>query len=84
MLDRRRMQRMRSYMAARLDFHKHWPTIDCTVRNLSMSGALVEFEGDPNTPLEFSLVFTRDNETLACRQVWRQGNRVGVAFERAA
>jgi hypothetical protein len=84
MLDRRRTQRMRSLMAARIDFHKYWPTIDCAVRNLSKSGACVELQGDPNTPLEFSIVFTRNDEKRACRQVWRQGNRIGVVFEQAA
>ena len=80
MLDRRKTQRMRSFKGARIVFHPNWPVIDCTVRNLSGAGACVEMQGEYNTSLEFELTFLQDNERRACRQVWRQGNRIGVAF----
>ena len=80
MLDRRKTQRLRSFKGARIVFHPHWPVIDCTVRNISGAGAFVEMQGEYNTSLEFELMFLQDNERRACRQVWRQGNRIGVAF----
>jgi len=80
MLDRRKTQRMRSFKGARIVFHPNWPVIDCTVRNLSGAGACVEMQGEYNTSLEFELIFLQDNERRACRQVWRQGSRIGVAF----
>ena len=30
--------------------------------------------------LAFDLTFTQDLERRTCRQIWRQGNRIGVAF----
>ena len=80
MLDRRKTPRLRSFKGARILFHPHWPAIDCTVRNLSGTGACVEMPGEFNTALQFDLAFLQEKETRACRQVWRQGNRIGVAF----
>jgi hypothetical protein len=80
MLDRRKTQRMRSFKGARIVFHPNWPVIDCTVRNLSGAGACVEMQGEYNTSLEFELTFLQDKERRTCRQVWRQGTKLGVAF----
>jgi hypothetical protein len=80
MLDRRRTPRMRAFKGGKIEFNRHWPAVDCVVRNLSKAGALLELPDDSNTTLEFSLVFTMSNETRACRQVWRQGRSLGVQF----
>ena len=80
MLDRRKTQRLRSFKGAHIFFHPNWPVIDCTVRNLSGAGACVEMQGEYNTSLEFELTFLQDNERRTCRQVWRQGTKLGVAF----
>lgn len=80
MLDRRRIARMRAFKGGKIEFDRHWPTVDCVVRNISKSGAFLELTDDSNTPLEFSLVFTMNNEIRTCRQVWRQGRTLGVQF----
>lgn len=80
MLDRRRTARLRSLKSARVDFHPHWPTIDCVVRNFSDQGACIEMAGEFNTGLEFDVTFLTTREKRACRQVWRNENRLGVAF----
>jgi hypothetical protein len=80
MLDRRKTLRMRSFKGARIVFHPNWPVIDCTVRNLSGAGVCVEMQGEYNPSLEFELTFLQDNERRTCRQVWRQGTKLGVAF----
>jgi hypothetical protein len=80
MLDRRRAPRIRSLKSARIDFNPHWPPIDCVVRNLSNLGACIEMDGEFNTSIEFDLTFQSAQEKRACRQVWRQDNRLGVEF----
>ena len=80
MLDRRTTPRLRSFKGARIIFHSHWPAIDCTVRTLSGTGACVKMQGEFNTALQFELTFLLEKETRACRQVWQQGHRIGVAF----
>jgi hypothetical protein len=80
MLDRRKTQRLRSFKGGQIVFNRHWPEIDCTVRNMTHAGALLELQGEYNTSLEFELTFLQDNERRTCRQVWRQGTKLGVAF----
>jgi hypothetical protein len=80
MLDRRRLPRIRSLKSARIDFNPHWPPIECVVRNLSEHGACIEMEGGFNTSIEFELTFLSAREKRACRQIWRQDNRLGVEF----
>ena len=80
MLDRRTTSRMRAFKGGRIEFNRHWPSVDCVVRNLSKAGAHLELPDEANTPLEFSLVFTMTDEARACRQIWRQGKHIGVQF----
>jgi hypothetical protein len=80
MLDRRRTPRMRAFKGGKIEFNRHWPTVDCVVRNISKAGAFLELPDNSNTPMEFSLVFTTTNESRACRQIWRQGTTLGVQF----
>ncbi len=55
--------------------------IDCTVRNLSETGAALEVVSVVGIPTEFSLVIRSDNINYNCRVVWRKMNRIGVAFD---
>ncbi len=55
--------------------------IDCTVRNLSETGAALEVVSVVVMPTEFSLVIRSDNINRNCRVVWRKMNRIGVAFD---
>jgi hypothetical protein len=82
MLDRRRAPRLRSLKSGRIDFHPHWPPIDCVVRNVSDLGACLELEGDHNTGVAFDLIFVTAQEKRVCRHVWRRDNRLGVEFQR--
>lgn len=80
MQDRRKMPRLRALKSARIDMHSRWPTIECTLRNLSAKGAGLEISGGFNTSLEYDLVLLSSRQTRACRQVWRDGDRIGVVF----
>jgi hypothetical protein len=55
--------------------------IDCTVRNLSETGAALEVVSVVGIPTEFSLVIQSGNINRNCRVVWRKMNRIGVAFD---
>ena len=54
--------------------------IDCTVRNLSESGAALSVESPVGIPGEFNLVVAADQVNRACRVVWRKENRIGIRF----
>jgi hypothetical protein len=76
--DRRQAPRRRIFKAA----HVYWENgawTECIVRNLSDTGAQLEICGP--APRAFNLMIA-DQLVCECRVVWRQGNRVGVRFQR--
>ena len=54
--------------------------IDCTVRNLSDTGAALSVESPVGIPAEFNLVVVADQVSRRCRVVWRKENRIGITF----
>jgi hypothetical protein len=55
-------------------------SIDCTVRNISDTGAALDVTSPLGIPAQFILV--TDGNHLSCRVVWRKEKRIGVTFER--
>jgi hypothetical protein len=54
--------------------------IDCTVRNLSASGAALDVVSPVGIPERFTLVISADGHRKACQVVWRKEKRIGVTF----
>ena len=80
MVDTRRDPRHRVLKAGTIEFNGGGG-IDCTVRNLSATGAALEVASQTGVPAEFSLVVPGDGLHLPCHVVWRKAYRVGVAFD---
>jgi hypothetical protein len=55
--------------------------VDCTVRNLSTTGAALEVSNQNGIPAKFTLVVPGDGLYLPCNVVWRSGYRIGVRFD---
>ena len=55
--------------------------VDCTVRNLSSSGAAIDVASPAVLPPSLVLVIEADQFIRRCRPVWRSDKRVGVAFD---
>ena len=55
--------------------------IDCSISNISDTGAALEVESPVGIPERFILLITADKQRLACRVVHRKDKRLGVAFE---
>ena len=55
--------------------------IDCTVRNLSATGAALEVVTPLFIPDRFTLVIQTDQFKRPCHIVWRREKRMGVAFD---
>ena len=53
-------------------------SIDCTVRNISGTGAALDVTSQLGIPTEFTLA--TDAEHHPCRVVWRKEKRIGVVF----
>jgi PilZ domain-containing protein len=54
---------------------------DCTVRNLSETGAALEVGSPVGIPERFTLVIEANRLHVPCRVVWRKEKRIGVHFE---
>ncbi len=55
--------------------------IDCTVRNISETGAALEVVSPLFIPDRFTLFFHTDHVRRPCHIVWRKEKRIGVAFD---
>jgi PilZ domain len=55
--------------------------INCLVRNMTISGAALDVADPHDIPERFNLVFKADGSHIPCHVVWRQEERIGVAFD---
>jgi hypothetical protein len=55
--------------------------IDCTIRNLTSTGANLEVASPVGIPDDLTLVIRSDQSQHSCRVVCRKQNRIGVAFK---
>ena len=56
-------------------------TIDCTIRNVSDTGAQLEVASPLGIPDSFWLVISGSHTPRHCRVAWRSDRRLGVAFD---
>jgi PilZ domain len=60
------------------------PLADCTIADISNSGAQLNFEASDDFPAEFNLILAKGGKVRRhCKIVWREKDRVGVRFGRA-
>jgi len=78
MVDNRGTRRRRVLKAGTIEFGGG--VIDCTVRNLSPSGAALDVVSPIGIPECFTLVISADGLSKICRVVWRKDTRIGVMF----
>ena len=55
--------------------------VDCTVRNISNTGAALEVAAPLDVPDAFWLLIAGDHTRRHCRVAWREDKRIGVAFD---
>jgi hypothetical protein len=72
-------QRHRTLKAGKIVLHHGSSVIDCTVRNISASGAAISVVNAAAIPAEFNLQF--DSENRPCTVTWRRLERMGVRFK---
>jgi PilZ domain-containing protein len=81
MLDRRQSARDKVIYGGVAEIDDAGATRDCIVRNISETGASVEFKNVVNLPKEkMSLTIARKGRSFLARVVWWRDNFVGVAF----
>jgi hypothetical protein len=80
LMDQRRQTRARTLKSARILFNDHRSVIDCTVRNLSPTGACLNVASALGIPERFDVMFDADQSIRACRMVWHKEKQLGVEF----
>jgi hypothetical protein len=78
--NRRRERRFRVLLPARIVFNSGYIVFDCTVRNISAGGAMLEVETPLGIPRRFDIVVGRRTSLRPCLVKWRSRRRMGVAF----
>ena len=78
MIDKRAARRERVIKAGKVSFGRE--RVDCTVRNLSVTGAMIEVQNSDDIPHEIILDILSSGARFPCHVVWRHSRRLGVAF----
>ena len=79
MVETRIAPRYRVMKIAKIEFGA--TAIDCTVRDLSLTGAAIEVPSQAGIPDRFTLVMPDDGLHLPCHVVRRNEYRIGVVFD---
>jgi len=55
-------------------------TVECLVRNISATGALLELNGPALVPNDFDLIIKPETLRRCCQVIRRDGHHLGVRF----
>ena len=75
-----RARRMRVFKGAHAAFNQEHSAVPCIVRDLSDSGAKIEFNLGWIVPSHFTLFVELDGFKVECEKVWHRGDLYGVRF----
>ncbi len=78
-MERRAVPRNPVLMSGAIEFAGS--TMNCLVRNISISGAALDVDNPHDFSERFNLVFKADRTAIPCHVIWRQKDRIGVAFD---
>jgi hypothetical protein len=84
MEERRKTQRSRCLLGARVVFNARSSTMSCTVKNHSDEGAQLLFGETPYIPNQIEIMLDNRRMLVPAAVVWRSGCRVGIAFPRGS
>jgi len=77
--DYRAAQRHRTLKGGRIVVNDGFSTFDCTVRNLSDTGAKLVISSSLAIPQRFELAM-QDGRRFTCEVAWRSETEIGVRF----
>jgi hypothetical protein len=78
--DNRSSQRRRTVLTGRVVFNNRSSVLDCTVRDLSETGARISFAAVSELPPEFELEIPNKGQRVQARLMWSRGATHGVMF----
>ena len=78
-MEKRKTQRSRTFKGGSIIFGVA-AAIDCTIRNLSETGAALDVDSPVGIPEVFTLLIKPEFVKRNCRVMWRSAKRIGVEF----
>lgn len=78
--ERRQRPRQRVLKGALLVFGDLARTFDCTIRNLTETGAKVVLASTLGTPTAFYLLIRNEGRMVPARAIWRTETEIGIEF----
>ncbi len=81
--NRRSERRARTLKRGRVVFNAGYGTFECVVKDMSSSGARLQFGDALGVPQHFELIIDSDKIRKACTVRWRHNGMVGVSFDPA-
>lgn len=78
--DARIAPRRRMLKSAKIAYSDRHVTLNCTVRDISATGAKLRVEGSVTAPDTFELLIPLDGMEANCEVVWRKEADIGVRF----
>ena len=79
--EKRNSPRQRVLKAAKIITMDNTSVVDCTVRNLSDSGAQLVIEKSVKMPDEFQFFLANGDTVRDAELAWHRGDRVGLKFK---
>ena len=78
-MDKRACPRNRVLRPGKIEFDGG--AINCMVRNLSSTGAMLDVASPVGIPEHFNLILPAERHHVPCYVVWRKAKRIGITFE---
>jgi diguanylate cyclase (GGDEF)-like protein len=79
-MERRQSDRKRTLRSGKITFNNRRSVVDCTIRNMSDTGACLIVNATSGIPNEFELMVGGDAEPIKCMRMWEAGQQIGVSF----
>jgi len=81
MTEQKPMPRGRTFLAGKVISNYGQSTIDCIVRRISDTGAVIEVESVLGVPEHFHLLIPGEGEPQPCKRSWQSDKQIGLVFE---
>jgi hypothetical protein len=79
--EKRRSQRQRVLKSGKIAYGGGSIVVDCTIRNLSDSGARLQVPTSVAIPDRFEFTETATGKRCTATVMWRKGDMIGIRFE---
>ncbi|WP_249119389.1 MULTISPECIES: sensor domain-containing diguanylate cyclase [unclassified Bradyrhizobium] len=81
MSEQKPLPRGRTFLAGKVISNYGQSTIDCTVRRISDTGAVIEVETVLGIPEHFHLLIPGEGDPLPCKRSWQSEKQIGLVFD---